>query len=289
MTCTNCSATLSDTAKFCDQCGTPKSPPGDEAIALSIVNAWMVDSEYRSFDEMTSTDKRDARAMLAKARELLVAPLQAEVERLKAELEAATTEIGRLRNECDCDAATELRAARTAAANARRDALEDVIESLKDGYGGFPALRARIARMRDASQPAEEMQTPPPSQWSRANQERDAKGNLTKLALALDTIEGNGCDCGTDEQGTCMACRCEAALKEQFDAIARLRDLLNRENDPTVAAFDRQPPARNVEGLARVLAEADGADWENLNDETRETYRIMARAAIAFLDVGPRT
>ena len=43
--------------------------------------------------------------------------------------------------------------------------------------------------------------------------ERDAEGNLTPLALALDALSDHGCDCGTDEPGTCLACVCEAALR----------------------------------------------------------------------------
>jgi len=38
------------------------------------------------------------------------------------------------------------------------------------------------------------------------SEERDADGSLTDWALAFDAILGNGCDCGTDEPGTCLAC-----------------------------------------------------------------------------------
>ena len=43
-------------------------------------------------------------------------------------------------------------------------------------------------------------------------EERDGAGHLTDRALALDAIADRGCDCGTDEQGTCLACVCERAL-----------------------------------------------------------------------------
>jgi hypothetical protein len=43
--------------------------------------------------------------------------------------------------------------------------------------------------------------------------ERDEHGYLTDVALAVAALEDAGCDCGTDEQGTCLACLCEAALK----------------------------------------------------------------------------
>lgn len=42
--------------------------------------------------------------------------------------------------------------------------------------------------------------------------QRDAEGNLTPLALALNALGDHGCDCGTDESGSCLACLCEAAL-----------------------------------------------------------------------------
>jgi hypothetical protein len=35
---------------------------------------------------------------------------------------------------------------------------------------------------------------------------RDASGNLTPLAQALDCIGGTGCDCGVDEPGSCIGC-----------------------------------------------------------------------------------
>ena len=55
--------------------------------------------------------------------------------------------------------------------------------------------------------------------WNNAFLQRDSEGNLTKLAQALDCIIGTGCDCGTDEPGSCIGCLCEAALHEQFDQL----------------------------------------------------------------------
>ena len=54
--------------------------------------------------------------------------------------------------------------------------------------------------------------------------ERDADGNLTDTSLALDAIKNEGCDCGEDEPGTCLAHLCEAALKSE--RTARI-DLMN--------------------------------------------------------------
>lgn len=62
--------------------------------------------------------------------------------------------------------------------------------------------------------------------WIEVRHERDVAGNLTPLALAIDSLIGSGCDCGTDELGTCLGCRCEAAIHAQFDEIRRLRDAL---------------------------------------------------------------
>lgn len=58
--------------------------------------------------------------------------------------------------------------------------------------------------------------------WSEMNKERDGNGELTDLALALEGLEGLGCDCGTDESGSCVGCLCEAALKSQWSRIAEL-------------------------------------------------------------------
>ncbi len=43
--------------------------------------------------------------------------------------------------------------------------------------------------------------------------ERDKDGLLTPWALACDALSDTGCDCGEDEPGTCLACRCEAAMR----------------------------------------------------------------------------
>lgn len=167
MKCPTCSTQLSDTAKFCDQCGTRVLSylKEDGEAAREILLAWDSDSSMLSmpFDKWREDLRRDAMLMLAKARELLCGPKNAEIERLKADNEAycqhemsTAAELLDLKQQVDRLAGE----ARTAAANARREALEEVIESLKDGYGGFPALRARIARMRDASHPSAETQPP---------------------------------------------------------------------------------------------------------------------------------
>lgn len=63
-------------------------------------------------------------------------------------------------------------------------------------------------------------------------EQQDSQGNLTKLAMALSALIDNGCDCGQDEPGTCLGCLCEAALREQFEEIARLRAMSPLERAP---------------------------------------------------------
>lgn len=59
--------------------------------------------------------------------------------------------------------------------------------------------------------------------WLNARLETDENGDLTPLAIALNAISANGCDCGTDEPGTCLACVCEKALKDMHDKLYQRR------------------------------------------------------------------
>ena len=75
--------------------------------------------------------------------------------------------------------------------------------------------------------------------WGRLIDQRDRDGDLTPLALAVNAIggDGYGCDCGTDEPGTCLACLCAAAIRALLLEIAVLRKsadgLLTIMPDPT--------------------------------------------------------
>ena len=60
--------------------------------------------------------------------------------------------------------------------------------------------------------------------WGRLMNQRDRDGNLTPLAEAVYALEGYGCDCGTDEPHTCLACRCEAAIRGLLLEIAVIRE-----------------------------------------------------------------
>ena len=55
--------------------------------------------------------------------------------------------------------------------------------------------------------------------------ERDSKGRLTALALAIDALRDAECDCGRSDP-PCLACMCEEALgiavTERDDARAKL-------------------------------------------------------------------
>ena len=59
--------------------------------------------------------------------------------------------------------------------------------------------------------------------WSQMRLERDDNGWLTPLALALNAISDYGCDCGTDEPGTCLCCLCENALRYQWEQLKGYR------------------------------------------------------------------
>ena len=60
------------------------------------------------------------------------------------------------------------------------------------------------------------------------NNERDADGKLTPLALALRAIIEDGCSCDSvdDEPHTCLAGLCADALKDQFDRLNAAHDLI---------------------------------------------------------------
>jgi len=59
--------------------------------------------------------------------------------------------------------------------------------------------------------------------WSDAKNQRNAHGDPTLLALAVEALVDNGCDCETDKEGTCLACRCEAALRDLWERVESYR------------------------------------------------------------------
>lgn len=85
MTCTNCNIELSDTAKFCPECGTRVPESDDIRIGNEIIKAYVLADLNNRIEEALAT--------VRKARELLgVDALKADNARLKAELEAARTQ-----------------------------------------------------------------------------------------------------------------------------------------------------------------------------------------------------
>lgn len=103
-------------------------------------------------------------------------------------------------------------------------------------------------------------------EWSLAiKEQRDADGKLTDLALACDALEDNGCDCGTDEPGTCLACLCEAALKSLWEQqVEAHRSACNQRTD-------RERAERNFDRANKCLLAVAAAfnGWSN-GDGTAE-------------------
>jgi len=101
---------------------------------------------------------------------------------------------------------------------------------------------------------------------SDEREERDAHGKLTAWAQAFDAIVDAGCDCGTDEPGTCLGCRCERALRAERAKV----DTLRTDN------------GRRVEENTRLRAEVDTlskglcAQADNAVEAEKEESRLRA-------------
>jgi hypothetical protein len=95
------------------------------------------------------------------------------------------------------------------------------------------------------------------------------------MALALDAIENHGCDCGTDEPGTCLACRCEKALRTERARSEKAEDW--KESALAVERlWDEQAVAKELKvglgltirdkilpGIQALRARAEKAEEEN--------------------------
>jgi len=135
--------------------------------------------------------------------------------------------------------------------------------------------------------------------------ERDEHGYLTDTALAIEALENNGCDCGTDEPGTCLACRCEKALRserarvtELTAEVERLRDTLNMIECETQcedaagwarAALAARPDTRtnlalNDHGVSESLAQAEARIRELEAENSRHALMITDMCEAADLD-----
>lgn len=141
--------------------------------------------------------------------------------------------------------------ARTAAANARREALEEVVQALRGLAGangntafsdGARAAIAIVEKKRDASQPAAETQKP---------------------ADSIAFRQGRTC-CTFHATGGAHRAECGG-------------------DDASVTERGEQPPARDVDGLAQFLGDYVRKHTTMLN------WRDFAIALFAHLDGGPRT
>lgn len=119
-------------------------------------------------------------------------------------------------------------------------------------------------------------------EWSLAfAEQRDANGNLTDLALACNALQDNGCDCGTDEPGTCLACRCEAALKILYQQqVEAHRSACNQRTD-----MERAQRELAISNECLLAIAASFNHWANSQEpgDDKEGYRL---AAEALMDIG---
>jgi hypothetical protein len=106
------------------------------------------------------------------------------------------------------------------------------------------------------------------SRWADAIAERDDDGRLTPLALALDALRDRGCDCGEDEPGTCLACVCEAALRDLWEQRAAGAAMLARQMDLAREAESQR------DQFARAL-QSSHAERSKRADELADTAQAL--------------
>ena len=114
------------------------------------------------------------------------------------------------------------------------------------------------------------------------NDQRNDKGELTALALAADALADYGCDCGTDEKGSCLSCLCEQAFGEQQIIITLLRtelyevkEKLRLYTDPPYAPAAKYAIKWRDDEIERLRAE--------LEVEKKETKKYKADLARVVL------
>ena len=117
--------------------------------------------------------------------------------------------------------------------------------------------------------------------WNDLDDERDASGKLTDLALALDALGNHGCDCGEDEPGTCLACQCEAGLRDLHTRLAAAEEIANNAR-ARVRELKRQLKEAN-NGLAEEQRERDSHDQtlRALEDSIHEIHDLKRRLCVA--------
>jgi len=114
----------------------------------------------------------------------------------------------------------------------------------------------------------------------RINERNTADGKRTPLALALLALQDAGCDCKDGEAGTCLGCRCEAALRDvvlRSEAIGR---------DLTQTNSER---CRALDDLRDIGAAVSRRDSETVLDAAKrmakdhaETLECLRLAAVGL-------
>ena len=91
--------------------------------------------------------------------------------------------------------------------------------------------------------------------------ERDEHGDLTDWALACAALVDHGCDCGTDEPGTCLGCVCERAMRAERAKV----DALTAENKRLCADLARMitEAGESMRGSGLLTAMNDDLTAEN--------------------------
>ena len=75
--------------------------------------------------------------------------------------------------------------------------------------------------------------------WSDVANGKMGRRELTPFVLALAALLDYGCDCGTGEEGTCLTCLCETALRDLWEENQRYRyreraEVMNKKAEPGV-------------------------------------------------------
>lgn len=94
--------------------------------------------------------------------------------------------------------------------------------------------------------------------WLEREHERNEDGTYTPLAMALQALSDDGCDCGTDEPGTCLGCLCEAALRSVVEEREAMRAELSarRALDGWLGDGDTTKHWRTIQHLSHGILRA---------------------------------
>lgn len=113
------------------------------------------------------------------------------------------------------------------------------------------------------------------------SEERDDDGLLSNWALAQDALQDAGCDCGQDEPGMCLMCRCRAALDEERNRVLALEAVIGAVDVVLVARGAHH--ASRAKALENLLHEYDlraaghGEAFGMVLDRMVEAEKALAR------------